>query len=328
LFGIDSANLDLVVTAGLFVGGCLLFLAVVPPQFHDDDQVRDRLFHWYNGILFGTLLVAAFMSVFSLQLGALAVSTTIVVAGARTVVWDVRRDAPTRQFEGVEPSAPDAVEPGVAEVRGEVQAIDEPGTTALRERPYVASTWRVEEWNHVKKRSSPVAVGGGNWFAPAKGVATVPFEVVGEHGSIEVAPEGATVVDDTSTDVVAVDYNESPPDAVSRFLSRRDVPPRRDPPWDNYDAWNKVQGDRRYGETVIEPGDGVYVHGRAHEDANGSLVLTRREDAEHELVVSRYPKRTTTRKLAPGRRVALAGWLATTVDGVSLVATVVVALVF
>lgn len=246
------------------------------------------------------------------------------------MIWNVRRRSPGRQFEDVEPTSPSAVEPGIAEVEGTVRPVEDPLTAPLSEQSAVASAWRVEEWNHHRtktKRQNPLAVGDGNWFVPAKDAATVPFEVIGEHGRIEVDPTEATVVDENATAVVEVEYDETPPDAVSRFLSARDVPEPREPPWDNYDLWNRVQGDRKYVEGVIEPGERVFVHGRARERSDGSLVLDGREDGEYELVVSRYGKRPTVAKLTRSSRPALLGWLAAGLGGFTLAVTVAAGIV-
>jgi hypothetical protein len=81
LFGIEAADWDLLREPLLILAGCLAYLAVVPPQFNDETQVRDGGYHLYRFVWALALMVAIALNLFSSLLSLVALSATVFVGG-------------------------------------------------------------------------------------------------------------------------------------------------------------------------------------------------------------------------------------------------------
>lgn len=99
------------------------------------------------------------------------------------------------------------------------------------------------------------------------GVATTPFDLTGETGTIRVDPSPKQFGLDVPPEVVTVSSDETPPDRVRRFLESRSVP---DTP-----GWLRSLpglGGRRFIERRIDPGEEYVVAGRI-ERRDGTVAL-------------------------------------------------------
>lgn len=122
----------------------------------------------------------------------------------------------------------------------------------------------------------PFAV-GIPWFRSYvdDGVATVPFRLQDDRGTLEVSPSSRRFSIDTESTVVTVGSREAPPERIQRFIDGRD---RLSP----VAGWLELipgMGTRWYVERRIDPGEEYVMAGqveREHGDTTlaGDLVIT------------------------------------------------------
>lgn len=100
------------------------------------------------------------------------------------------------------------------------------------------------------------------------GVATVPFSLTGEHGTVDVDPSTRRFSVDTDSTVITVGASETPPAKIQRFVDVRGLRP--------VSSWLTAVpglGSRRYIERRIDPDEEYVIAGHA-EHRQGKLALT------------------------------------------------------
>lgn len=115
----------------------------------------------------------------------------------------------------------------------------------------------------------PFGIGIPWWFVHLDdGVATVPFRLQDDRGSVNVDPSSRRFSLDTGSTMLTVGARVTPPDRVREFVDgRADLPPVA--------GWLKLipgMGTRRYVERRIDPGE-EYVVARRTETRDGTTVL-------------------------------------------------------
>jgi hypothetical protein len=122
----------------------------------------------------------------------------------------------------------------------------------------LVASWSVEEWDEDDD--------GGRWWSKGSGVDGVPFLVADDSGEVLVRPQGATLALDRRTErVVEIGSGEEPPDPVREFIDRADTPGQPDRPLISALDWGTQEGDRRYYQHLVTPGEEVYVYGTVQE---------------------------------------------------------------
>lgn len=198
---------------------------------------------------------------------------------------------------------------GFSEINGEAVPIDgETLDAPFTDGEALVRAWKVEEWHESGDSSS--------WRTRADEVDAVPFAVDDGTGRLRVEPpeggaaaDGAMDSDAARDDVVyevegvdepvaEVDVDEEPPEPIQAFVERSG---RLDPAsHDHIEALDvgKKDGDRRYYQGVIAPGEEIYVlgtaasrdgDGAATADNAGNLVLTK-GDHDPVFIVSDKPE--------------------------------------
>ncbi|SDJ88441.1 hypothetical protein SAMN05216226_1119 [Halovenus aranensis] len=107
------------------------------------------------------------------------------------------------------------------------------------------------------------------------GVATLPFRLTGERGSLRVEPSPRRFSLDTASTVVTVGARETPPDRIASFVDGRDALS----PVADWLATIPGMGTRQYVERRVESDEEYTVAGRIERQQGtpaltGSLVIT------------------------------------------------------
>lgn len=143
-------------------------------------------------------------------------------------------------------------------------------------RECLLASWSIQEF-------------GGSWSTLDKGVKSVPFEVRNEGSSLRVGVDDTLVEDfwslylnDQYKEVLYHRGDEQPPERVAQFLHERDV---REPHVSPLSPdWEEIQGDRRYREPIVEPGDDLFIVGTVEQSRSStdssSLCVRLTADAE------------------------------------------------
>lgn len=199
-----------------------------------------------------------------------------------------------------------SVSTGFSEVTGDAVMLDETMRAPFTGDDCVVRAWEVEEWSESGRSSS--------WRTVDSGVEAVPFAIDDGTGRLRVEPpdDGAVAgglrddnaamddvvyeVDGVEEPVAAVGVDEEPPDAIRAYIERSDgLDPASHDHIEVLDA-GKQDGDRRYYQGVVAPGEQVYVlgtaatrDGEAAASNEGNLVITT-EDHDPVFIVSDKPE--------------------------------------
>lgn len=139
-------------------------------------------------------------------------------------------------------------------------------------RECLLASWEIKEFYGLEWRN-------GRWVTVDKDVEAIPFEVQEGGSSLRVEPDETIAKDTFSLDlkdrhetVLSHRGDEQPPERVAQLLDERDV---REPNVSSTLSGNSewVQGDRRYYEPLVEPGDDIFLLGTVEKTHNSSLCL-------------------------------------------------------
>jgi len=205
---------------------------------------------------------------------------SLLGVGVVACLWGYGRLSLYRTIAGTPTSdVADVDRPGVVELRGTAKAAGgETITAPLSGQEALAAGWRVEEWDQSGEDSS-------HWQEKAEGYDSVPFGLDDGTAAIAVYPgsdatSSASVdldfgdldhsvrVDDATVDFRTLEVvhqsapGEEKPDRIDEFEGMRAVL-RPQPETSGMMDLGKNHGERRYYEGTIEPGDEVYLLGRA-----------------------------------------------------------------
>ena len=151
------------------------------------------------------------------------------------------------------------LDPGPAEITGTAKPVDgETLRAPFTEETCLAADWEIEEWDESGKHS--------DWRSKGGGVASVSaFAVEDDTGTMLVRPDGTDFdIDEFAEETIEVGGPEDPPEPIQRFLSSDSTPGRSDAPLIESLDWGNQEGDRRYHQHLLKPGEEVYVYGTVH----------------------------------------------------------------
>lgn len=151
--------------------------------------------------------------------------------------------------------------PGKAEVKGTARRTEGGSTTEspISRKEALATKVKVEEYQSNSN-------GGGSWNTVYERNDSVPFVVEDGTGEVRVDPTNSETHLNLELWRERVGGGEEPPDSVRRFLEREEEVDAAG----NYSLGSLDFGQRRrYSEGAVEPGDDVYVLGRASEEDAG-----------------------------------------------------------
>ncbi|MEF8840586.1 MAG: DUF3592 domain-containing protein [Haloarculaceae archaeon] len=206
-------------------------------------------------------------------------AAVLLVGGAGLVVQGFRRrrqrelmvDTPTEQAE--------SLSMGPSEIAGVARTNDRsPATAPFTDEECVVSTWRVMEYHEDQDDD------GGSWRLVDRGIDGVPFYVDDGTGSVLVKPHVDAVYEMSDDDetTIRVDAGESPPARIREFVETVEGVDRVT------GSSGGDDGDRRYHQNLIRPGEEVYVFGAVQpRDGDGSSNV-------ENLVVRKVPEDDTT----------------------------------
>lgn len=145
--------------------------------------------------------------------------------------------------------------------------------------PFTAEDRLIAEWGVEEYWEDD---DGGNWHTVAEGVETAPVLVDDGTGRLETRPDDSVTDDLEHTDeTLRVDQDRTPPDPIHDFIqSNPDVDPPDEPLIDVLDAGTQT-GDRKYHQTLLQPGQDAPVFGtvqpraEATGSANGDAACIR-----------------------------------------------------
>lgn len=168
--------------------------------------------------------------------------------------WQRRRERQT--IAARETTDALSVTPGPTEVSGTAVADDDRTLTApFTDASCLLAEWQVEEWDTSGDSSS--------WQTLDTGTLAVPFAVDDGTGTVRVAPEGASIELTDSWWTETVEIDDEPPATVKQFLDRDSTPRAATGSLLPSFGWGNEEGDRRYHQRLLRPGEEVYVHGTA-----------------------------------------------------------------
>lgn len=182
------------------------------------------------------------------------------VVGLHTANNGRRERARSGRIADTETTPVRDVRPGPVELKGTARAAEGESTFAspIRGTDALAARVEVEEWESSGQ-------GGGSWETVHEEERAVPMTVddgTAEIG-VELPPEGELNAERTRT---KVESGEDAPEPIRRYLEERDAVDRVE----SRDVGPLSIGERRrYAEGVVEPGEEVYVLGRAREERAG-----------------------------------------------------------
>lgn len=241
----------------------------------------------------------------------------LLAVGAAGVVYGRRRRRERAVIESTPTTDVLRITPGPVEVAGTARpAGDGPIRAPFTDEAALVAEWEIEEYEEAGKHSG--------WRTVGSGVVSTPFLVDDGTDEVLVRPGDARVEIETRTEpTVEVSGQEEPPEPIREFLALEATPGPSDEPLIESLDWGQKEGDRRYDQHLIRPGEEVYVHGTAtrvgarefggrdfelvasaddgHPDADVFLVSDR---SEADLLAAR---RDALLYLAGGGLVALAG---------------------
>lgn len=207
---------------------------------------------------------------------------------------------------------------GFSEITGRAEPFDGTLDAPFTGDDCLVRTWMIEEWEETDDSSS--------WRTIAEDVAAVPFVVDDGTGRVRVDPPDTDAVHDPSISptevfdmirrnsadsdavydvdgieepVVENAVDEATPDAVEQFVTDRDdVTYAAEGVLDGLDA-GRQEGDRRYYQALVQPGEDVYVLGTAvpREGAGGpdnpeNLSVTHRDGIDPLFLLADKPEQT------------------------------------
>lgn len=207
----------------------------------------------------------------------------LVVGGVGLVVRGFRRrkqrelmaDTPTEQAE--------SLSMGPSEVAGVARTNDRhPASAPFSDEECVVATWEVLEYEEDDD--------GGNWHLVDDGIEGVPFYVDDGTGSVLVKPhvDALYEIDEAGETTVRVDAGETPPEPIREFVSTVGSVDRVD---ESAGGSGTSEGDRKYTQNLIEPGEEVYVFGtvQPREDGGGASNV-------ENLVIQKVPEGDATQE--------------------------------
>lgn len=149
------------------------------------------------------------------------------------------------------------ITPGPVEITGTARpAEDGPIRAPFTDETAVVAEWEIEEYEEAGKHSG--------WRTVGSGVVSTPFLVDDGTDAVLVRPDDARVEIRTRTEpTIDVPGPEDPPEPVREFLALESTPGAADEPLFEALDWGQMEGDRRYDQHLIRPGEAVYVHGTA-----------------------------------------------------------------
>lgn len=159
---------------------------------------------------------------------------------------------------------------GPAELTGFAEVLDDTVTAPFSDEECLVAAWEVEEWEQTDD--------GAYWNTIDEGADFVDFALDDGTGTITVDPtrDAEFVVERGHEETITVGVDETPPDNVAQFLDRHDTPGPSSNALSAID-FGKNEGDRRYRQNLLEPGDEAYVYGAVRRadssDGAGQLVV-------------------------------------------------------
>lgn len=182
-----------------------------------------------------------------------------------------------RTLSNLETSATGSVRDGLVAVEGTIRGPLADGLVSpIRQESGVLAKWLVEEY------AGHEAGTGGDWTEFGSGYESVPFVLDDGSGPVVVEIDGEEALRKLELDfeefdddpALEVGVDERPPNRIRQFLETHDVRDQQSEAKMPTSEDGDEQGDRRYYETVVGPGDGVYVVGNASERADTETVAS------------------------------------------------------
>ncbi|MFB6244185.1 MAG: GIDE domain-containing protein [Halobaculum sp.] len=186
-------------------------------------------------------------------------SLIFVVVGLYTLKTGREQRSRGKRMEETETTAVRDLQPGTVEVKGTAHPTEEatPMQSPITGTDALVSEIVVERWDSDDE--------GGHWETIHRDVQTVPTVVDDGTGEVRVDPpsDAAVNTDKTRTEV---NGGDDPPEPIQQYV-------REESELDEASGHQfgplSVGERRRYAEGVVEPGEEVYVLGRATEEQAG-----------------------------------------------------------
>ena len=205
------------------------------------------------------------------ELGELFVFLLIAIGFGLWLIYKGFKLRKQREFIEETPTADVAsVSIGPAELKGTAKVLEHTVTAPFSDEDCLVASWEVEEWEQTDDNSY--------WKTIEDGVFAADFTLDDGTGTITVDATGPAeyVINRGSGNRVRVDVDETPPTHVADFLDRADTPGDSSNMFSAIDIGNQ-EGDRRYTQNLLRPGDDAYVYGavrrRETADETGHLVV-------------------------------------------------------
>lgn len=176
-----------------------------------------------------------------------------VLAGVAMLTYGVANLRTYLQLRSMTPTDAHTVGSGLVEVEGEAAVGERTLEAPFSGAECLAYEYEVERYDYDDD--------GSNWETRSQGTKTVPFHVQDETGTVGVKPTetGLSVARNFRTHVEA---DERPPDRIQAFLDDEAFVDHDTAMFDV--AGITIGGDKhRFTERRIDPGESVYVAGRA-----------------------------------------------------------------
>lgn len=169
--------------------------------------------------------------------------------------------------------------------QSELQGTARPGEAGTITAPFSDEECLVAEWRVEEYRVTEDSDGNedGSWHRKAHGVEHVPFYVDDGTGQLLVRPDERVIYEITEDEEerIEVGVNQSPSSAIREFEKRNGIEVASG----NESHGGHREGDRRYFQNLIQPGEQTYVFGvvQLRDDRRSSVN-------QENLVVQRVPE--------------------------------------
>lgn len=235
----------------------------------------------------------------------LVVGLGVIVLGLLFALTGVQHYFEGRRVTAKEITPIEHLEPGPVSIAGTARPADD-GVLPVpfSDRDCLATEYEVREVQG-KNKQTPTLI--------ADGVESVPFYVDDGTSQVLIRPDEADL-ELEKEEKITVAREEQPPEPIQRFLSRReDIDDPKEP---TIDVPGSKIGTRYFREQLIEPGEEVYVFGKATRGASAEFGETEVEIREgaagghpdpRTFIVSDRPKETVSGGHKSGGLMAFVG---------------------
>lgn len=215
------------------------------------------------------------------------VLATLMLVMAASSLLRLRETRARRRLISETPTTPAGqVGEGHVEVKGKIVPI-EVTKSPLGKKDVVYSRWELQEERKLNRINS--------WATVKSVEKRLPFYLEDESGRVRIAPQKAELLYATDSTTLAMTFDQAPPE-VRALLEQAEV-----------DEASLAGHNIRVIETYLEPGDSLYVCGKARLGKDGSPVIDEAESRQVAFLISDHKEEAIVEALQRAERASTWG---------------------